>query len=262
MRENVPQEQAVNDNSVCQNNNEDGCQQVERNHEDVIFHDENTEELGGFNCQSSLEQSIQSDSARNMHLIRQIDVTASTRSDSRIDQRSHSEESHHQPSPNSWKLTQMNTQANSECKLNRVDINELTEISDSRDGFENSLNRPLSIHEVHRYNQQDERKILISSHNKCIGPKSSSLEDIPGFNDPELHGDDSESMKGLYVNIPLDIYSSQILISPEEAVKQKQRVNCVHESHEPYIATETKKSTQSLDGIIFEPSKQQYYLLL
>ena len=191
---------------------ESGYQQLEgESNPDVVYEELNSqsssEELGHFNRQSAVRRSIRSDAGRNIHFTRQESTRISIRSESGILEAGSGRGSRFS------RQRSENMSTRSERGVRRIQTQNMDPFSNfqSSDGFENSElegMQPLSIHQI-----------PVPSHQR-VRPTASPLGDVPGFKDPEIMGADSDSLEQLKINLPPDIYSSQILStvkSPEQA---------------------------------------------
>ena len=180
---------------------------------DVVYEEllSSSEEVGVFNRYSVVRQSIRSDSGRNVHFTRQSSSTMSVRSDSRILGRQESHECEEGGRFSRQRSENMSTRSERGRGRMQRETTEPFFTFQVNDGFENSEHsgmQPLSIHQVRTPSQQQRAQSA-----------TSPLGDIPGFNDPEIMGG-SDSLEKLKINLPPDIYSSQILRtvrSPEQA---------------------------------------------
>lgn len=234
--------------------NENGNQDLDNANPDVVYDELNSsdEDVGNFSRHSITRQSIRSDSGRNVQFTRQSDSRMSVRSETGIGHRIHHD------SDGDGRLSRrrpgsLNTHSGIGVKVHRgsTDPALIIPTGGSRDDFENSAlgMQPLSIHQVQTPKQHQEIASIFVS----------PLGDVPGFKDPEILGGGSDSLEKLQINLPPDIYSSQIL----STVKSHEAENVEDELDEffdrpsgPMIITETKKSTQSLDRYIsLEPGK-------
>lgn len=248
-------------------------QEPEDSNPDVVYdegEEDDNEELGNFHRNSVGRQSIRSNSGRNINIARQNNFRMSIRSESGISHGVHHDESDGERGLSRQRPGSMNTRRGMDVGVRRGGTdpafslpinNNLT----NREDFQNSDSGmlPLSIHQIQTPKQEAAANILPTN------PFTSPLSDVPGFKDPEILGDSTDSLERLKINLPPDIYSSQILrtvrspaprtpehdSAPEgEACADEELDNEFFESG-PMILTEIKKSTQSLDRFIsLEPS--------
>lgn len=205
--------------------------------------------VADFNRQNVDRQSVRSDSGRNIHFARQSASRGSVRSESGIRTRVHHHGGDRGERFGSHKPTSMRTRSMVGTQVNTTDplISFLT-TAESRndDGLDNSSTSTLpqvSIHQVHSPRQEASTPASKLS--------TSNLSDgIPGFCDPEILGGDNDSLEQLRIDLPPDIYSSQIL----STVKSPEWEYIGDEDNEKgatafRIITETSKCTQSMPGM-------------
>ena len=210
---------------------------------DVAYEEDSDEgEIGNFNRNSVIRQSIRSDSGRNVHLARQSESRRSVRSESGVRVQHDATEGDGQGS-----LRTKGSMKKTKAAVFSLPIN-----NDNED-FHNSDSgmQPLSIHQV-QTPKQAHTEGGASPHN----PFMSALGVVPGFKDPEILGGSTDSLERLRINLPPDIYSSQILTTvrtpepePEQECEPRAEEEIENEFFEsgPMIVMEMKKSTQSLD---------------
>ena len=221
---------------------------------DVVYDEVDSVRLDDFSRQSAVRQSVRSESGRNIHFARQGNSRASVRSESGIstrvrhqggdDSRGPGGEglSHHRPtsmSTRSMVRAQMLHRGSTDPLIGS--LNNVARTVDGLDGSNTSLPQ-VSIHQV-------------TAEATTPGPKPSlSSDDIPGFRDPEILGGSSDSLERLRLDLPPDIYNSQILTtvrSPEWEDMREDEEGADNEEGARgsafKIVTETSKSTHSLD---------------
>ena len=254
---------------------EDGYQQLDTNsNPDVVYEELNSssEELGNFNRQSVVRRSIRSDSARNIHFTRQRNSRMSIQSESGIiiqvhDQGDHEREGEERASRFSRQRSEnMSTRSERGRGVMRRESTEPLfnfQIITSSGGFENPEQpgmQPLSIHQVRTASRQRSKS------------SDYPLSDIPGFKDPEIMGE-SDSLEKLKINLPPDIYSSQILStvrSPEQAGEDGGNANGDGDDMDAefelstgargMVITQRKQSKQLSDNLIsLEPGETTSY---
>ena len=198
--------------------------------------------------QDVLRQSIRSDSGRGTHFTRQSGSRMSVRSESGIGSRIHHHDGGDEYDGEGRARRQRPVSMSARCEFGARGLNTAPvlsiQISDSRDeGFEHSSSS-LAQHSIHQ---------VLTPRQGTHNPRLSQLSDnIPGFRDPELlggGGSGTDSLENLRIDLPPDIYSSQIL----GTVRSPEWEPMVGEG--PVgdgafrIITETNKST-SLDNVM------------
>lgn len=193
-------------------NSADSNQQPDPNgsNPDVVYEEllSSSEEVGVFNRHSAVRQSVRSDSGRNVHFTRQSSSTMSIRSDSRILGRQESIEREGFSRQRSENMSTRSERGRGRMQREATEPFFNFQVTDGFENSEHARMQPLSIHQVRTPSQQQRAQSA-----------TSPLGDIPGFNDPEILGG-SDSLEKLKINLPPDIYSSQILRtvkSPEQA---------------------------------------------
>ncbi len=244
------------------NDEEPGYQQLDSNsNTDVVYEEvhSSAEDLGNFNRQSAIRQSIRSDSGRNIHFTRQSNTRMSSRSEAGILNWVHGQEDHERERGRRFsrqRSENMSTQSERRREGIRRESTDPVfsfQVITSTDDFENSEQpgmQPLSIHQVRTSGQKSPRL---------------PLSEIPGFKDPEIMGGSSDSLEQLKINLPPDIYSSQILrtvSSPEQdeasgddrGSGEGDRMDTEYEDSSTggrgMVITQRKQSTQLSDNLI------------
>lgn len=213
---------------------------------DVVYAevDNVIEGVGEFNRQSTGRQSVRSDAGRNIHFTRQSASRGSVRSESGISTGVHRRGGdgeggrfgRHKPtsvSTHSMVGTRLLNRGSTDPQISFL-------IADDDDGNSRTSLPQISIHQVCSPRQEPASKHSISD-----------LSDgIPGFCDPEILGGNNDSLEQLRIDLPPDIYSSQILNtvkSPEWEYEDNEEGANNEEGAKAFrIITETSKSTQSL----------------
>lgn len=223
---------------------------------DVVYEDETSsneeQDLGQFQRQSITRRSIRSDSGRMVCLVSHHESRISVRSEpGRVcldESEGGGELGQHRDSKRTGRSMDLDLQGAS------TDVVHSFPTNTNGDDFENSDSgmRPLSIHQI---------QTPKATGNAPSFAFALALGEVPGFSDPEILGGSSDSLERLEINLPPDIYSSQILTmvqSPEPVPMSEVPADLEEdEFDEPglMVVTEIKKSTQSLDmHISLEPA--------
>lgn len=248
----------------------DGNEDVVYDSSDATSTDDN---VGNFDRHSIIRQSIRSDSSR---YIRQNNLRVSVRSEQgiihRIQHPADQEDTndHHQRkakarsgSTHSLGVARDKTKTVEQGGHQQAWRSHENVINERRVEFVNLTPgmKHLSIRETQTSDQQDDEILITSPHGApqsfAISPALGDI--IPGFKDPEILGDDGQDLEKLHIQLPPDIYSSQILSTvqaPGNSHDNEMHCDLYDDSPEPaLVITELRQSSQSLDRIIsLEPS--------
>ena len=237
---------------------ESNRQELEDTNPDVVYESisSSSEDIGGgFERNSITRQSIRSDAGRSIHVTHQNNFRMSVRSEAGMS-RGIQRDSEGSGSARGIGVGVRIHRGNTDPAFSLPTNNNLEEGEDLQNSDPGML--PLSIHQIHPPKAAPLEKKASGA--QLIAPgiifTSSPISEIPGFKDPEILGAGaSDSLEQLKIDIPPDIYSSQILRtvrSPEpesETHAEEELENQFFESG-PVIITQTRKSTASLDRFL------------